>query len=1340
MAVDLGSAVGYLDLDTSRFTSGIQSALSELSVFTSQTASFNDKLSAVGKTLTKTGTTLTKGLTVPLAGAGAAFVKITSDFDTAMSEVGAISESTSDDLQRLRDKAKEMGAITKFSATEAANAFMYMAQAGWDTNQMIDGISGVMNLAAASGEELALTSDILTDALTAFGLQASDAAHFADLLAVASAATNTDVAMMGESFKYVAPVAGALGFTAEDTAEAIGLMANSGIKASQAGTALRQLFTNLTSDVEIAGDAFGKWHISVTNADGSMRELNEILDDIREPWQLLTEAEKAATAEMLSGKVGMSGTLAILNSTGDSVSSLREQIENCDGAAETMAVTMQDNLQGDVEQLGGAFETLAISFGEIMIPKIRELVAELTEVVETLGTMDQAQLSQIINIAGVVAAIGPLMIIIGKLISGISSMITLGQGVAAFFAEGAAGATALNGALTLITGPVGIVIAAVASLAVGFKHLYDTNEEIAAAINKAWSGIKETFSSVATRIGEALSGLGGSTVNLWNTISPVVDMILQAIMVTMPLILSQVVGTFNGIINAIGPLIDALTDVVDFVSNVFSGIGALITGDMDGAVESFKAAGQNILDFVEHLWETLKEFFSGFAEGIIGALQTSWDLMGSKMQDMVTTLVNNVITWFKELPTNLENIWNSIVQSVSEWATNMGQAAGETKTKVVDTVSTFFQELPYNIGVALGTAVSKVVNWTKETYNTVKSEVPKIINSVTTFFQELPGKIWTHLKNTWQKTVDFTVDTAETINEEVPKIIDSAVNFFKELPGKIWESLTEVVNNVVKWGASMTTAAIKVAGDTIESIVTTFKELPSKLVEIGQQAITGLVDGVTSKIQDAIDAVRNVASGIVSGFKDALDIHSPSKVFYALGGYINEGLANGMFDSSGLPTKAMDSIADQIIGSGDAISTGLIQINSETGSVIYDNTYRWINKNIDLFEKEKDKRIKNLNKGTDASLKAIEREISATQDAYDIKIKLMEQEYKAKIAYIDEETAAQVEALNAEIDAITAEQEKQSREEEEQEYQEELREKQAALDALLSAEELNATDIAAAQQAIDDLVAERKKQLLKQEQDDRKEALRNEISAVQDAATKNKESIQSEYEAKKWQLEQQKADELAYLAEMQEALKKDYEDRTELDEVQTKLKSANQDKLTKKEIQELKTRETELKASIANNTTTLEKFGVDVEAFGVQYGRDLLSGFKGVEDELEEYFQNIIDRANEAREAARDAAMVGGAEGYGGITDITDYSAYSNEPQAEGLFRTARSLGLSTVGSTISGMLGIDYERLAKAIASSVKPSVTMQNTFTSPESLSEQDIRRDQELMLRELAFEYGI
>ena len=307
-----------------------------------------------------------------------------SAFEAGMSQVSAISGATASELDQLTAKAKELGASTKFTATQVSEAMNYMAMAGWNAEQMLSGIDGVMNLAAASGGDLAQTSDIVTDAITAFGLKAEDVGHFADVLAAASANANTNVSMMGETFSYCAPIAGALGFSIEDVSEAIGLMANSGVKSSMAGTALRTLFTKLSDDIKITGQNLGEVTIQTSNADGSMRSLKDILSDMRSVFSQLTQSEKSSAAESIAGKYAMTGLLTLMNAGSGDVDKLRGAIENCDGATADMADTMQNNVSGAVTIMQSALEGLGIAVYDKFGEKLKDTIGGFTDVFSNL--------------------------------------------------------------------------------------------------------------------------------------------------------------------------------------------------------------------------------------------------------------------------------------------------------------------------------------------------------------------------------------------------------------------------------------------------------------------------------------------------------------------------------------------------------------------------------------------------------------------------------------------------------------------------------------------------------------------------------------------------------------------------------------------------------------------------------------------------------------------------------------------------------------------------------------------------------------------------------------------
>ena len=466
-----------------------------------------EKMQAAGEKIEEVGQKMKKLSALAAAGLGAA-VKVTADFDKSMSKVAAVSGATGKELEDLRDKAREMGETTKFSASEAADAMNYMAMAGWKTEDMLSGIEGVMSLAAASGEDLATTADIVTDALTAFGLSAEDSGHFADVLAAASSNANTNVSMMGETFKYAAPIAGALGFSVEDVAEAIGLMANSGVKGSQAGTALRTIMQKLQGTLELTSASLGDIEIETANADGTMRDFGDILGDLRTAFDSMTESEKASAAETLVGKNAMSGFLAIMNAAPEDIEKLSKAIAGAEGTAAGMAEIMQDNLGGQLEILKSQLSELAISIGDTMMPTIREIVGKIQEFVDWLNSLDEETKTTIATVLAVTAALAPVLITIGKLITAISAIMTV---------------------LNPLTIAIGGVAAAMIYLGVTAENAYDdartlndAEQETVDTVN----GLTESYNALA-EARDAATQQANEQANkeqyLWSELQKVVD-------------------------------------------------------------------------------------------------------------------------------------------------------------------------------------------------------------------------------------------------------------------------------------------------------------------------------------------------------------------------------------------------------------------------------------------------------------------------------------------------------------------------------------------------------------------------------------------------------------------------------------------------------------------------------------------------------------------------------------------------------------------------------------------------------------------------------------------------
>ena len=619
-------------------------------------AAKGEKLKTVGDNISNVGTKLLP-VTAGVVGLGTAAVKTAADFDSAMSKVAAVSGATGKDLDALRDKAREMGSKTKFSASEAAEAMNYMAMAGWKTEDMLSGIEGVMNLAAASGEDLATTSDIVTDALTAFGLSAKDSGHFADILAAASSNANTNVSMMGETFKYCAPIAGALGFSAEDTAEAIGLMANAGIKGSQAGTALRTIMNNLSGDVKICGSSIGEVTVATTNADGSMRDLSEILADCRTAFSGLSESEKAAAAESLVGKNAMSGFLALMNAGEADINKLSSAIDNCDGCAAGMAETMNDNLAGQLTILKSQLQELAISFGELLMPAIRTIVGWIQKFVDWLNSMDEGTRKVIVTIALVAAAIGPVLIIVGKVISAIGTIMTIIPKLAGVI-NAAKGVIAAFNAVCAAN-PYVLIIAAIVALVAAFIYLWNNCEEFRQFWIDLWESIKEIAIAVWEALKEfftaAWEAIKTTAVTVWNAIKDFFTGLWEGIK-----------NIFTTVVNAISTfLTNAWNAIKNTVTTVFNTIKTFFTTIWNGIKSVITTVVTAISTFLSTAWNGIKTAITTVLNAIKSVVTTVWNGIKTTITNIVNGIKNAVTTAWNNIKSAVSNAANAIKNAVS---------------------------------------------------------------------------------------------------------------------------------------------------------------------------------------------------------------------------------------------------------------------------------------------------------------------------------------------------------------------------------------------------------------------------------------------------------------------------------------------------------------------------------------------------------------------------------------------------------------------------------------------------------------------------------------------------
>jgi TP901 family phage tail tape measure protein len=467
----------------------------DLKDFDKQLSRATKDIQRVGDTLSNAGAAMTKGVTAPLVGIAAAALKVGADFEASMDKVAAITGATGDDFTALKTLAQDLGASTKFSATKAAEAMTFLGMAGYDTNEIMGAMPGVLALAAASGTDLATTADIVSDAMTAFGMSAEETAGFTDLLASVSTKANTNVDLLGESFKYVAPVAGALGMTAEDTAKYLGLMATAGIKGSQAGTSLRTVLTNLADPSAEAAALMDELGISITDSQGNMKSMDTIMQELTASFDGMGEAEKAQAAATLAGKEAMSGLLAIVNAAPADVDKLTEATTNYEGAAQKMADIMQGNLTGQLTTLKSQLEGVAIQLSEILIPVVAKIVAKIQEWVQAFADLSPETKETIVEIAAVVAAIGPLLLVGGKLIN--------------FFAKVSAAIKILNAGFLAISGPVGAAITIIGALVAAGVLLYQNWDVVKAKLQEMSEKLSATFPGLSEAVKTAFAAIKG---------------------------------------------------------------------------------------------------------------------------------------------------------------------------------------------------------------------------------------------------------------------------------------------------------------------------------------------------------------------------------------------------------------------------------------------------------------------------------------------------------------------------------------------------------------------------------------------------------------------------------------------------------------------------------------------------------------------------------------------------------------------------------------------------------------------------------------------------------------
>lgn len=598
-----------------------------------------DKIKAVGDKISSVGQSLTTTVTLPIVAAGTAAVTSFAEVDKTMTLANQTMGNSAEQASLLNKAMEEAASNSTFGMNDAAQASLNFARAGLDAEQAASAMAPAMNLAAGEAGDLDVVSSGLVATINGFGDTFEQAEHYADVFAAACNNSALDVNGLSESMSVAAPIFKTAGKDVEDAALYLGVMANAGIEANVAANSLKTGMARLAQPTKQAKEAMEDYGIAMSdiwNEDGSMKDSVEIQRNLHEAFAKLSEQEQMAAAGAIFGKNQMSSWLALINTAPSEVDALSESIKNSTGTTQEMADAMMSGFGGSIEKLKSSLDVLTTSLGSIIAEYLTPVIEKIQGVIDMFMAMDEETKKQIVTIAGIVAAIGPVLLVGGKIISGIGTIISAMGTVATFI-----GGTLIP-AITAISAPVLAVVAAVAALAAGFVYLYKTNDDFRNKVNELVSGIKENFGQMIETIKPALDELFTTIKTIVGELVEAFKQFMKAAEPVFEFIATGIAGVINGVMKAATPIINAVNSIIKMVSSVVKGLFSLLTGDFKGFASNMKDALKSMLDAIKSLLEAKLAFFKGIFE-------TFGSDIGAKAMQWGIDLINNLVEGIKSM-------------------------------------------------------------------------------------------------------------------------------------------------------------------------------------------------------------------------------------------------------------------------------------------------------------------------------------------------------------------------------------------------------------------------------------------------------------------------------------------------------------------------------------------------------------------------------------------------------------------------------------------------------------------------------------------------------------------